>query len=151
MSLQMQSQQIVRGMDLAQRDKLYIELKKKIQCKENTLLERYSDIKTASNENALLKAVLEDYANYYQDALETQRKQEKALLLLRDYLEEISKTVDNSNEKMEYLHNERSSIVNKLENVRHKMKALSEKAKNALPHASNTFDKTTNNFNNFNN
>jgi chromosome segregation ATPase len=133
MSLQVQSQQIVRGMNLAQRDKLYIELKKKIQCKENMLLERYSDIKTASNENALLKAVLEDYANYYQDALETQRKQEEALLLLRDYLEEISKTVDNSNEKMEYLQNERSSIVNKLENVRHKMKDLSEKAKNALP------------------
>lgn len=133
MTLQMHMQQIVRGMDLAQRDKLYFELKKKIQCKENELLERYSNIKTASKENALLNTVLQDYINYYQESLETQRKQEEALLLLRDYLEEISKTVHNSNEKMEYLQNERSGIVNKLEDVRNKMKDLNEKAKKALP------------------
>lgn len=119
-------------MELAHRDKLFIEIKNKIQCKQNALLDRFETIKTASSDNKLLEGVLQDYVKHYQDTLDTQKQQEKALLILRDYLENISNTLEQSNEKMEYLKNERSQIINKLQDVRLKMEKLNDRTKMTL-------------------
>ena len=116
-------------MDLAQRDRLFIEIKNKIQCKQNALLDRFDAIKKASTENKLLEGVLQDYVKYYQDAINTKTQQEEALLILRDYLETISSTVDKSSEKMDYLHNEKMNIIKKLQDVRSQLKTLNEKTK----------------------
>lgn len=118
---------MLQNMDLARRDKLYIEIKNKIQCKQDALLMRFDEIKKATKENSLLEGVLQDYIKYYQDALNTKKQQEEALIILRDYLETINNSIDNSDEKMDYLHNERSKIIRKLQNVRGQMQKLNEK------------------------
>lgn len=126
-------------MELAQRDRLFIEIKNKIQCKQNALLDRFETIKTASSENKLLEGVLQDYVKHYQETLDTQKQQENALLILRDYLENISNTLEQSNEKMEYLKSERSQIINKLQDVRLKMEKLNNRTKMTLNHTSSGF------------
>ena len=62
-------------MDLAQRDKTFLELKYQIQCKQNSLLERFNNVKQAAAENQLLDGVLKDYVTYYKDALAAKRPQ----------------------------------------------------------------------------
>lgn len=116
-------------MNLAQRDKAFLELKYKIQCKQNALLERFDSVKAASNENKLLEGVLQDYIKYYKDALEAKRRQEESLTLLKDYLESMSDAIAVSDLQMEYLKNERAQTIEKLKDVRLDMARLIEKTR----------------------
>lgn len=126
-------------MELAKRDKLFLEIKNKIQCKQDALLSHFDEIKKSSKENKMLEGVLQDYVKYYQEALETKKQQEDALVILRDYLETINDSVDRSSEKMDYLHNERMKIIKKLQEVRGQIQQLNDRTKGYTTH-----DHTTN-------
>lgn len=114
-------------MDLAKRDKTFLELKYRIQCKQESLLSRFNDVKQAAAENELLNGVLEDYIAYYKDALAAKRQQEESLTLLRDYLEAMSEAATVSDAQLEYLKEERDMTINKLNNVKQDLRDLLEK------------------------
>lgn len=114
-------------MNLAQRDKAFVELKYRIQCKQNALLERFSNVKQAAEENKLLDGVLKDYVKYYRDALAAKRQQEESLTLLKGYLEAMSEAAAVSDAQMDYLKEERAQTIEKLDDVRREMARLLEK------------------------
>lgn len=116
-------------MNLADRDKIFLELKHKIQCKQKSLLERFDNIKEAAGENELLTGVLEDYIKYYKDALEAKKQQEESLTLLRDYLHMMSNAITVSDLQMDYLKQERTQTIERLNDVRRDMSLLLEKTK----------------------
>lgn len=114
-------------MNLAQRDKTFLELKYQIQCKQNSLLERFSNVKQAASENKLLDGVLKDYIKYYKEALAAKRQQEESLSLLRDYLEAMGEAANVSDAQLEYLKEERAHTIERLNDVRQDMSRLLQK------------------------
>lgn len=119
-------------MNLAQRDNTFLELKYQIQCKQNSLLERFSNVKQAASENKLLDGVLKDYVKYYKDALAAKRQQEESLSLLRNYLDAMSEAAVVSDAQMDYLKEERAQTIAKLDEVRRDMSNLLERTRGDL-------------------
>ena len=115
--------------DLALKDKLFTELQQKIQHKREFLMDRYDAIREASKENALLNGVLKDYVNYYKEVIEAKKREEAALVMLRDYLDTISSAVLESEEQMEHLRAEKAQTINYLSIVRQDMQKLLDKTK----------------------
>ena len=114
-------------MNLAQRDRAFLDLKYRIQCKQNSLIERFDDVKRAAAENQLLDGVLQDYIKYYKEALAAKRQQEESLILLRDYLEAMGDAASVSDAQLEYLKEERSQTIERLNEVRRDMSRLLER------------------------
>lgn len=119
-------------MDLAQRDKTFLELKYQIQCKQNSLLERFNNVKQAAAENQLLDGVLKDYIAYYKDALAAKRQQEEALTLLKGYLEAMGEAAAVSDAQLDYLKEEKAHTIAKLDEVRRDMSNLLERTSGGL-------------------
>lgn len=119
-------------MNLAQRDKTFLELKYQIQCKQDSLLERFKNVKQASAENTLLDGVLQDYVKYYKEALAAKRQQEESLSLLRDYLEAMGEAASVSDAQLEYLKEEKAHTIQRLNDVRQDMSRLLEKTGGSL-------------------
>lgn len=114
-------------MNLAQRDKTFLELKYQIQCKQESLLQRFNDVKEAARENELLDGVLSDYVKYYNEALAAKRQQEESLTLLKGYLEAMGEAAAVSNAQLDYLKEERAHTIERLGDVRRDMERLLEK------------------------
>lgn len=114
-------------MDLGQRDNRFLELKYQIECKQESLLNRFNNIKQAAVENELLNGVLKDYVSYYKDALSAKRQQEESLSLLRDYLEDMSEASAVSDAQLEYLKEERNVTIEKLNSVKRDLQSLLQK------------------------
>lgn len=111
-------------MNLAQRDKMFIELKSQIECKQRAMLERFDALRSAANENKLLDRVLADYVAYYKEALASKKREEEALIVLRDYLESMSDAIQVSDVQMDYLKAERDQTIARLQSVRRDMQDL---------------------------
>lgn len=105
-------------MNLAEKDKILMELKYKIQCKHDALINKYISIKEASKDNELLNDVLQEFVQYYKEQIEENKRTELALVRLRDYLDELDSAHLLTNEKMEHVLYEKEQIFQKLTNIR---------------------------------
>ena len=117
----------MNNLSLAERDKIFTDLKYKIQCKQDALLERFANVKSAASENKLLEGVLEDYVKYFKDALAAKKREEEALTVLRNYLDTMGNAISISDLQMDYLKGERNKTINRLKDVRRDMEQLIDK------------------------
>lgn len=116
-------------MDSAEADRVFMDIKNKIEYKRNSLFDKYKYIKEASSENDLLKGVLNEYVEYYKQLIDEKKRKEQALVKLRDYLDNIDMALIKSDEQMDHLRSEKQHTIEKLEVVRQEMNKLLDKTK----------------------
>ena len=80
------------SLPLADRDLYLIQIEEEIRNKKKLLVKKKKDLDKKYKLNQYLSEVKNDYSKYYDYILNEKQQQHNALILLKEYIEELMKT-----------------------------------------------------------
>lgn len=102
---------------IAQRDIQLFQIEQEIKNKKELLIKKKRDLIKKNDLNEFLINVKEDYKKYYDYIVQEKQRQLSALILLKEYLNDLVKTekvVDNQIKRSKYDQNEIENEINKV-------------------------------------
>ena len=111
-------------MELAKRDMKLDILKQVLEERNRFLMDKNKAIQQSSKENTYLVEVADDYARYYKSIKKEKREQQRALVLLSNYISETSKTIDQTNDSLEQSKIQQQKILAHIERLRKEIDAI---------------------------
>ena len=90
---------------LGERDLQLFQLEQEIKAKKELLLKKKSELTKKSNMNEFLTSVKDDYTKYYNYIVKEKQRQLSALILLKEYMNDLVKTeqnIDTQTKKVKY-------------------------------------------------
>ncbi len=111
-------------MDIADKDLVQQKISAEIKNREKLLKSTYDKLKTSARDNDLLKSVLNEYEQYYNSIREERQKQQNALEIIFDYLDNLEKD-HISKEDREKLKKDKLDISRKISSLKDELQEIS--------------------------
>ena len=111
-------------MELAKRDMKLDILKQVLEERNRFLMDKNKAIQQSSKDNTFLVEVADDYAKYYKSIKKEKSEQQRALELLSNYINETSKTIDQTIESLEQGKIQQQKILVHIERLRKEIDAI---------------------------
>ena len=111
-------------MDIADKDLVQQKITNEIKNREKLLKQTYDKLKTSAPDNDLLKSVLNEYEQYYDSMREEKQKQQNALKIISEHLDNLGKD-DISKEDREMLKKDKLDISRKISSIKDELQEIS--------------------------
>lgn len=103
---------------LKEKDDKFMQIQKLIDSKKQMLLEKQKKLKRLSQQNEFLEVVKDDYEKYYNHIVKQKQDQIKALQLLDEYIDDLTKTGELTKYNVEDAKEEQSKILREMNNIK---------------------------------
>jgi hypothetical protein len=114
------------SLPLAQRDLYLIQIQKEIKYKKNLLLKKKKDLDKKTKLNEFLDDVKDDYNKYYDYILNEKKQQYSALLLLKEYMNDLIQTENLVNDQLRVAKYDQKDIIREIDKVKADLDELIE-------------------------
>lgn len=105
-------------MNLAQRDGALMRIRNQISAKRQFLLDKQRELKKESQYNQFLKTIYSDYKRYHEYIIREKEEQIAAMESLKDYIKDIIKTNQLTEEQIANAKKEQDYILKEMDNIR---------------------------------
>jgi vacuolar-type H+-ATPase subunit H len=109
---------------LGEKDTYLLKIQTEIKNKKNMLVKKKTELENKAKTNKYLKEVKNDYNKYYDYIVNEKQQQYNALLLLKEYMDDLVKTenlVDNQIRTAKY---DQKDILGEIDNVKQELDEL---------------------------
>ena len=111
---------------LAERDLYLLQIETEIKNKRNLLIKKKKDLEKKQNLNHYLDDVKQNYSKYYNYILKEKQKQYDALLILKEYMDDLMKTEHLVDEQLRIAKYEQKDIIREIDKVKAELDELIE-------------------------
>jgi hypothetical protein len=105
-------------MDIAEKDLHLLQIQEEIRNKKNLLIKKKKDLDKNYKLNDFLSNVKDDYTRYYDYILNEKQQQYNALILLKEYMSDLSKTENVVDEQMRHIKYDQRDILKEIDKVK---------------------------------
>ena len=105
-------------MDLASKDKQFIELQQLIELKRKMLLDKQIKYKKISKQNHFLEEIKNDYSNYSNYIMKQKQEQIQALEILHNYVKDLTISGNLSKQNVKDAKYEQKKIIKELKSIK---------------------------------
>ena len=103
--------------ELADKDEQLIHLENLIESKRQMLIEKQKKLRVVYKQNQFLDVVRQDYDTYYSYIVKQKQEQMKALQLLNNYVEDLTRSGNLTKHNMSDAKQEQHKIVNEMKSI----------------------------------
>jgi len=128
-------------MNLATKDKQFIELQQLIDLKRNLLLNKQKKYKKIIKQNHFLEEIKNDYSNYSNYIMKQKQEQIQALEILHNYVKDLTISGNLSKQNVKDARYEQKKIIKELKSIKHNLDEV-------VQNSDNDNDNDNDNFNN---
>lgn len=114
------------SLPLAERDLNLLQIDQEIRNKKKLLVKKKKDLDKKHNLNHYLSGVKDDYSKYYSYILNEKQQQHDALILLKEYINDLIKTEHLVDEQLRTAKHDQKDIVNEIDKVKAELDELIE-------------------------
>lgn len=111
---------------LAERDSYLLQIETEIKNKQRLLVKKKKDLENKKNLNHYLNEVEQNYSKYYNYILKEKQKQYDALLLLKEYMNDLIKTENLVDDQLRIAKYEQQDIIREIDKVKSELDELIE-------------------------
>ena len=108
-------------MDLASKDKKFIQLQQLIELKRKMLLDKQIKYKKISKQNHFLEEIKNDYSNYSNYIMKQKQQQIQALEILHNYVKDLTISGNLSKQNVKDAKYEQKKIIKELKSIKHNL------------------------------
>ena len=108
-------------MDLASKDKQFIQLQQLIELKRKMLLDKQIKYKKISKQNHFLEEIKNDYSNYSNYIMKQKQEQIQALEILHNYVKDLTISGNLSKQNVKDAKYEQKKIIKELKSIKHNL------------------------------
>ena len=108
-------------MDLASKDKKFIQLQQLIELKRKMLLDKQIKYKKISKQNHFLEEIKNDYSNYSNYIMKQKQEQIQALEILHNYVKDLTNSGNLSKQNVKDAKYEQKKIIKELKSIKHNL------------------------------
>ena len=112
---------IPKKLTLAQRDLYLKQIELEIQNKRQLIINKKKDIDKKSKVNEYLEGVKADYSKYYNHAVKEKQQQHTAMMLLKQYNEDMMKSAKLLDSELRVAKYEQKDILNEIDKIKKEM------------------------------
>jgi hypothetical protein len=109
---------------LAQRDIYLQQVEEEIRNKKQLLIKKKKDLDKKQKLNVYLDSVKDDYSNYYKYIFQEKQQQYYALLLLKEYMNDLIKTEHLVDDQLRTAKHDQKDIVGEIDKVKAELDEL---------------------------
>lgn len=109
---------------LAERDLQLLQIEQEIKNKKNLLIKKYKSLNGNIKLNHYLENVKSDYTKYYDYIVKEKQQQHDALLLLKEYIDELMKTDSLVSEQIRIAKHDQKDIMEEISKVKGELDEL---------------------------
>ncbi len=114
------------SLPLAERDLDLLQIEQEIRNKKKLLIKKKKDLDKKYKLNHYLSGVKDDYSKYYDYILNEKQQQRDALLLLKEYINDLIKTEHLVDDQLRTAKHDQKDIINEIEKVKAELDELIE-------------------------
>ena len=111
-------------MSLGERDLYIRRLEEEIKNKKELLITQAKDVENVKKSNKFLDSIHKNYKSYYDGAVKEKQQQYDAMMLLKEYLDDLIKQEKISNNQIREAKREQSEIVLEMEKITNELKKI---------------------------
>jgi len=109
---------------LAQRDIYLAQIEEEIAHKKRLLIKKKKDLEKKERLNHYLVDVKDDYTNYYMYILKEKYNQLKAMMILKDYTEELMRSKEMMDHNLVNAKQDQREILGEIDKIKHELDEL---------------------------
>jgi hypothetical protein len=121
-----QCRKCIKQLPLAERDQYLIQIEAEITNKKKLLIKKKKELDNKHKLNHYLDGVKENYSKYYDYILKEKQQQYDALLLLKEYMNDLIQTEDLVDEQLRTAKYEQKDIIKEIDKVKAELDELIE-------------------------
>lgn len=114
------------SLPLAQRDLYLMQIQKEIKHKKKLLLKKKKELNKKTKLNEFLNGVNDDYNRYYDYIVNEKKQQYSALLLLKEYIDDLIQTENLVNDQLRIAKHDQKDIIGEIDRVKSELDELVE-------------------------
>ncbi len=114
------------SLSLAERDLYLLQIEKEIRNKKKLLVKKKKDLDKKHKLNHYLSGVKDDYSKYYDYILNEKQQQHDALILLKEYINDLIKTEHLVDDQLRTAKHDQKDIINEIDKVKAELDELVE-------------------------
>jgi ribosome biogenesis GTPase A len=114
------------SLPLAERDLHLLQIEKEIRNKKKLLVKKKKDLDKKHKLNHYLSGVKEDYSKYYDYILNEKQQQRDALMLLKEYINDLIKTEHLVDDQLRTAKHDQKDIIQEIDKVKAELDELIE-------------------------
>ena len=111
---------------LAERDLHLIQIEQEIMSKKKLLIKKKKDLDKKQKLNQYLDGVNRDYTKYYDHIIGEKQQQHKALMLLKEYMDDLMKTENLVDDQLRTVKHDQKEIIGEIDKVKVELDELIE-------------------------
>jgi hypothetical protein len=111
---------------LAQRDLYLLQIETEIKNRERLLIKKKKDLDKKNKVNHYLNDVKENYSKYYEYIINEKQQQHNALLLLKEYMDNLINTEHMLDEQLRIAKHDQRDIMKEIDRVKMELDELIE-------------------------
>ena len=112
------------SLPLADRDLYLIQIEEEIRNKKKLLVKKKKDLEKKYKLNQYLSEVKNDYSKYYDYILNEKQQQHNALILLKEYIDDLMKTENLVDDQLRSAKHDQKDIIREIDNVKAELDEL---------------------------
>lgn len=117
---------IKHPLPLAERDTYLLQIETEIRNKKNLLVKKKKDLDKKQKLNEYLTGVKNDYSKYYDHILTEKQQQHNALILLKEYINDLIETEHLVDEQLRTAKHDQKDIIHEIDKVKAELDELIE-------------------------
>jgi len=106
------------SLSIAERDLFLLQIQTEIKNKKNLLVKKKSELDKKNKLNQYLSDVKQDYNKYYEYILSEKQQQYDALLLLKEYMDDLVKTEKIVDNQLRTAKHDQKDIIKEIDRVK---------------------------------
>lgn len=114
----------IMSLPLGERDLYLLKIQTEIKNKKNLLVKKKKELDNKTKTNKYLSEVKKDYNKYYDYILNEKKQQYSALLLLKEYIDDLTKTENLVDHQIRSAKYDQKDILKEIENVKQELDEL---------------------------
>lgn len=111
-------------LQLAERDTHLSQIEQEIKSKKKLLIKKKKDLDKKQKLNQYLSGVKNDYSKYYQYILNEKQQQRDALILLKEYINDLINTEHLVDDQLRTAKHDQKDIIKEIDNVKAELDEL---------------------------
>lgn len=108
----------VRFVNLEEQDNRLLQIEEVIEAKRNMLIKKQKKLKKMEKQNAFLQDIKRDYNKYYDYIIQQKRDQIKALELLNNYVDDLTRSGRLNGHNLKDAKHEQKRIIGEMKSIR---------------------------------
>jgi hypothetical protein len=111
-------------LSLGERDLYIRRLEEEIKNKKELLITQAKDVENVKKSNKFLDGIHKNYKSYYDGAVKEKQQQYDAMMLLREYLDELIKKEKMSGRQLSAVKRDQKDIIMEMDKITHELKDM---------------------------